>query len=44
MSRPRCLSLHAAYMYTLDGRNVGQATTLTGGVSYRFHFLGRASQ
>lgn len=40
----RDLAFHFSYMYTLDGRNVGQATTLTGGLSYKFHFLGRASQ
>jgi hypothetical protein len=38
------LALHVAYMYTLDGRNVGQSTTLTGGLSYQFHFLGRTTQ
>lgn len=37
----RDLAVHFAYMYTLDGRNVGQSTTLTGGLSYHFHFLGR---
>lgn len=38
------LALHVSLMYTLDGRNVGQATTLTGGLLYRFHFSGRDSQ
>jgi hypothetical protein len=40
----RDLAVHAAYVYTLDGRNVGQSTTITGGLSYRFHFLGRSAQ
>ena len=40
----RDLALHASYMYTLDGRNVGQSTTVTAGVSYRFHFLGRNTE
>ena len=26
-----------AYAYTLDGRNVGQASTITGGLLYRLH-------
>ena len=39
---PRCpklpsLAFQFAYAYTLDGRNVGQATTITTGLLYRFH-------
>ena len=40
----RDLAVHAAYSHTLDGRNVGQSTTITGGLSYQFHFLGRSTQ
>jgi hypothetical protein len=40
----RDLAVHGAYAYTLDGRNVGQSTTVSGGLSYRFHFLGRTAQ
>ena len=36
------LQLQFAYAYTLDGRNVGQASTITGGLLYRFH--GRPAQ
>lgn len=32
----RNLSFHFAYGYTLDGRNVGQATTVTGGLMYKY--------
>jgi hypothetical protein len=31
------LALELAYGYTLDGRNVGQATTVMVGVRYGFH-------
>ena len=40
----RDLAVLASYSYTLDGRNVGQSTTITGGLSYQFHFLGRSAQ
>ena len=31
------LEVQASVAYTLDGRNVGQATTFTGGLLYRFN-------
>jgi len=34
----RDLALRLEAAYTLDGRNVGQATTLTAGLLYTFHF------
>ena len=40
----RKLRLHAAYSYTLDGRNVGQATTVTAGLLYLFNFSGRPTE
>jgi hypothetical protein len=40
----RQLSFHFSYAHTIHGRNVGQATTITTGVLYRFHFFGRPSQ
>lgn len=36
----RNLHVHAAYAYTIDGRNVGQASTITTGLLYRFHLGG----
>ena len=35
------LEAHAAVAYTLEGRNVGQATTFTGGLLYRFNRFNR---
>jgi len=40
----RDLAFQFSYAYTIDGRNVGKATTVTGGLTYTFHFLGRATQ
>jgi len=40
----RDLAFQFSYAYTIDGRNVGQATTITGGLTYTFHFLGRPTQ
>jgi hypothetical protein len=40
----RDLAFEFSYAYTIDGRNVGQATTITTGLLYRFHFLGRPIQ
>lgn len=40
----RNLELRLAYAYTVEGRNVGEATTLTSGVSYKFDFDGREAQ
>jgi hypothetical protein len=40
----RDLKLQVSLAYTIDGRNVGQATTFTTGLLYRFHFLGRPTQ
>ncbi len=37
----RDLKVHVAYAYTLNGRNVGRATTVTTGILY--HFNGRGS-
>jgi hypothetical protein len=39
----RNLRAHVAYAYTVDGRNVGQASTVTAGVFYLFHFHGSAT-
>ena len=36
------LRAHVAYAYTFDGRNVGQATTVTAGLLYTFN--GRPTQ
>jgi hypothetical protein len=35
------LAVRASYAYTIAGRNVGQSTTLTVGLVYRFHVFGR---
>jgi hypothetical protein len=40
----RALSVQGAYAYTLRGRNVGQASTVTGGVMYTLPFHGRPTQ
>jgi hypothetical protein len=40
----RDLKLQFSLAFTIDGRNVGQATTFTTGLLYRFHFLGRPNQ
>jgi hypothetical protein len=40
----RYLSVQGAYTYTLRGRNVGQASTVTGGVMYTLPFHGRPTQ
>ena len=40
----RDLFLQYSLAYTIDGRNVGQATTITAGLFYRFHFLGRPTR
>jgi hypothetical protein len=40
----RRLSVQGAYTYTLRGRNVGQASTVTGGVMYMLPFHGRPTQ
>jgi hypothetical protein len=40
----RDLAFQFSYAYTIEGRNVGQSTTMTAGLSYRFHFLGRPAQ
>ena len=34
------VSLVAGYSYVLDGRNVGQSSTITAGIMYLFHFPG----
>ena len=38
------LAVQIAYAYTVDGRNVGQATTVTAGVLYRYHVYGSPRQ
>jgi hypothetical protein len=38
LPKAKNLTLKVAGTYTVDGRNVGQATTLTAGVLYTFHF------
>lgn len=40
----RYLSVQGSYTYTLRGRNVGQASTVTGGVMYTLPFHGRPTQ
>ncbi|MEJ0056557.1 MAG: hypothetical protein WDN75_13435 [Bacteroidota bacterium] len=38
LPQPKNLAVRASISYTLDGRNVGQSTTLMGGLLYTFHF------
>jgi len=38
LPQPRGLAVRGSVMYTLDGRNVGQSTTLMGGLLYTFIF------
>jgi hypothetical protein len=38
------LRVQFAYAYTIRGRNVGQATTMSTGLVYRLPFLGRPAQ
>jgi hypothetical protein len=38
------LRVQAAYAYTIDGRNVGQATTVTAGLLYLLNFGARPTQ
>jgi len=38
LPQPRGLAVRGAVMYTFDGRNVGQSTTLMGGLLYTFIF------
>jgi len=38
LSRPKNFVVHAGAAYTVNGRNVGQATTFWGGLLYTFHF------
>jgi hypothetical protein len=40
----RQVSIQGAYSYTLRGRNVGQASTITGGVMYSLPFHGRPTR
>jgi hypothetical protein len=40
----RPLAVEVAYGYTLDGRNVGKATTVTTGLNYRFSLHGSSLQ
>jgi len=40
----RQLAVQGAYAYTVKGRNVGQATTITAGLLYTFRFFGSATQ
>ena len=38
LPKPKNLAVRASYSYTVAGRNVGEATTLMGGLLYTFHF------
>lgn len=38
------LAFEFSFAHTLDGRNVGQATTFTAGLAYTFRFFGSATQ
>jgi hypothetical protein len=40
----RQLAVQGAFAYTVNGRNVGQTTTVTAGVLYTFRFFGSATQ
>ncbi len=40
----RSLAFQFTHAYTIDGRNVGQATTITTGLLYRYHLYGRSTQ
>jgi hypothetical protein len=40
----RNVSVQFAYSYTVQGRNVGQATTMTGGLLYTLPFRGRRTR
>jgi hypothetical protein len=40
----RDLSFQFSYAQTIAGRNVGQNSTITTGLLYKFHFLGRPTQ
>ena len=40
----RNLVVQFSYGYTVDGRNVGQASSITTGLLYRFHFPGSPNQ
>ncbi len=44
LPKPQGLAVRAQVDYTLDGINVGQATTLTAGLFYTFHFAKKANQ
>jgi hypothetical protein len=38
------LAVQVSYAYTLAGRNVGRSSTVTTGLSYTLHFLGRTTR
>lgn len=42
--KPKNLAVRAEIAYTVDGRNVGQSITLTGGLLYTFHFTKKDNQ
>ena len=44
LPKVRSLAAQFAFDYTADGRNVGQATAITGGLFYTFGFAGRSGQ
>lgn len=44
LPKPKGLAVRAQVDYTLDGINVGQATTLTAGLFYTFHFAKKNNQ
>lgn len=39
VAKPRGLAVRGSYSYTIAGRNVGQSTTLMGGLMYTFQFF-----
>jgi hypothetical protein len=39
LPKPKYFALRGSYTYTLDGRNVGQSSTLMAGILYTFHFI-----
>lgn len=38
LPKPKYFALRGSYTYTLAGRNVGQSSTIMGGILYTFHF------
>jgi hypothetical protein len=38
LPKPKYFALRGSYTYTTAGRNVGQSSTIMGGILYTFHF------